>query len=92
MYGIGLASAVVIVAIALCHLPYLSVGWGVFGFLTKGYLAEEGISSGDKLWVLSLWRLVFGTAQGDVAVYAAVSAMILLFTALYIARRRNRTG
>ena len=82
---------VVIVAIALCYLPYLSVGWGVFGFLTKGYLAEEGISSGDKLWVLSLWRLVFGTAQGDVAVYAAMSAMILLFTALSIARRRNRT-
>jgi len=82
---------VVIAAIALCYLPYLSVGWGVFGFLTKGYLAEEGIISGDKLWALSIWRLVFGTAQGDVAVYTAVSAMILLFTALYIARRRSRT-
>lgn len=82
---------VVITAIALCYLPYLSVGWGVFGFLTQGYLAEEGITSGDKLWLLSVWRLVFGTTRGDVAAYAAVSVAILLFTALSVARRRNRT-
>ena len=35
---------VVIATIVLCYLPYLSVGWGVFGFLTKGYLTEEGIN------------------------------------------------
>ena len=33
---------VVIAVIALCYLPYLSVGWGVFGYLTKGYLAGRG--------------------------------------------------
>lgn len=82
---------VVIAAIVLCYLPYLSVGSGVFGFLTQGYLAEEGITSGDKLWLLSVWRLVFGTIQGDVAVYAGVSAAILLFMGLSVARRRNRT-
>ena len=60
---------VVIAAVALCYLPYLSVGWGVFGFLTKGYLAEEGISAGNDLWLLSLWRLVFGEHQGDVVAY-----------------------
>lgn len=81
----------VIAATALCYLPYLSMGWGVFGFLTKGYLAEEGISSGEKLWALAVWRLVFGTTQGDVAVYTAASAAILLFTVLLVTRRRNRT-
>ena len=52
---------VVIAAVALCYLPYLSVGWGVLGFLTKGYLTEEGIIAGNDLWLLSLWRLVFGS-------------------------------
>jgi hypothetical protein len=83
--------AVVIVLIALCYLPYLSVGWGVFGFLTKGYLTEEGISSGGDLWALSVWRLVFGTHRGDVAAYAVVAASVVLFMMLSAARRPDRT-
>ena len=82
---------VVIATIALCYLPYLSVGWGVFGFLTKGYLTEEGIISGNDLWVLFVWRLVFGAHRGDVAVYAVVAALILLFMMLSTARHPNRT-
>jgi alpha-1,6-mannosyltransferase len=82
---------VVVAAIALCYLPYLSVGWGVFGFFTKGYLTEEGIFSGNDLWVLSVWRLVFGAHQGDVVAYGAVAALILLFVTLSAARRPNRT-
>ena len=81
---------VVIAVIALCYLPYLSVGWGVFGFLT-GYLTEEGIISGNDLWLLSVWRLVFGAHHGDVAAYAVVAALILLFMTLSAARRPNRT-
>jgi hypothetical protein len=83
--------AVVITAIALCYLPYLSAGWGVFGFLTQGYLAEEGIASGKDLWLLSVWRLVFGTHRGDVAAYAVVAASIMLFMMLSAARRTDRT-
>jgi hypothetical protein len=82
---------VVIAVITLCYLPYLSIGWGVFGFLTKGYLTEEGIISGNDLWLLSLWRLVFGAHRGDVAAYAAVAASILLFMAFSTARHPNRT-
>ena len=82
---------VVTAVIALCYLPYLSVGSGVFGFLTKGYLAEEGIISGNDLWLLSVWRLVFGAHQGDVVAYVAVAALILLFMTLLIARRPDRT-
>ena len=82
---------IVIAVIALCYLPYLSVGWGVFGFLTQGYLTEEGIISGNDLWVLSVWRLVFGAHQGDVVAYAAVATLILVFVTLSAARRPNRT-
>jgi hypothetical protein len=83
--------AVVTAVIALCYLPYLSVGWGVFGFATNGYLTEEGIFSGNDLWLLSVWRLVFGTHRGDVAAYAVVAASIMLFMMLSAARRTDRT-
>jgi hypothetical protein len=82
---------VVTAVIALCYLPYLSVGWEVFGFLTKGYLMEEGIVAGDDLWLLSVWRLAFGAHQGDVVAYAIVAALVLLFTMLLAGFRSNRT-
>jgi len=82
---------VVIATVALCYLPYLSVGWGVFGFLTKGYLTEEALISGDDIWPLSVWRLAFGTHHGDVAIYAVLAASIVLLMALWAARRPLRT-
>jgi len=80
----------VIAVIALCYVPYLSVGSGVFGFLTKGYLTEEGISAGNDLWLLSLWRLVVGEHHGDVVVYIATAALILLFKGFAVARSPER--
>lgn len=80
---------VVIAAIALCYLPYLSVGWGVLGFLTKGYLREEGISAGNDLWPLLLWRLVFGEHHGDVVAYVVLAALVLLFMGLFVARKAH---
>ena len=82
---------VVIAAVALCYLPYLSVGWGVLGFLTTGYLTEEGISAGNDLWMLSLWRLVFGEHHGDVAAYIVLAALVLIFKGLSVARSSHRT-
>jgi len=82
---------IVIVVVALCYVPYLSVGSGVLGFLTKGYLTEEGISAGNDLWPLALWRLVFGEHHGDVAIYIAIAALILLLTGLSVARSPDRT-
>ncbi len=82
---------VVIAAAALCYLPYLSVGWGVLGFLTKGYLGEEGISAGNDLWLLSLWRLVFGEHHGDVVAYVATAALLILFMGLSVARKPDHT-
>jgi alpha-1,6-mannosyltransferase len=82
---------VVIAAVALCYLPYLSVGWAVLGFLTKGYLTEEGVSAGNDLWLLSLWRLVFGEHRGDVVVYVVLAALVLMSRGLSVARSSHRT-
>jgi hypothetical protein len=82
---------VVIAIMSLCYVPYLSVGSGVLGFLTKGYLNEEGISAGNDLWLLSLWRLVVGVHHGDVSAYVATAALILLFKGGSVARSPNRT-
>src|SRR5260370_36614200 len=77
--------------IALCYLPYLSVGWGVLGYLTKGFLTEGGISAGDELWLLSLWRLAFGEHQGDVVVYGVLAALVLVFKGVAVARSPHHT-
>lgn len=81
---------VVIAIITLCYLSYLSVGWGVLGFLTQGYLREEGISAGNDLWPLALWRLVFGEHHGDVVFYVAMAALVLLFAGLAVACSGDR--
>jgi alpha-1,6-mannosyltransferase len=82
---------IVIAVLVICYLPYLSVGWDVFGYLTKGYLVEEGISAGYELWLLSLWRLVFGEHRGDVMVYLALVALVLMFKGLSVARSPHPT-
>jgi len=82
---------VVIAAVALCYIPYMSVGWGVLGFLTTGYLTEEGISAGNDLWLLSLWRLVFGEHHGDVVAYVVLAALVLMFKGHSVARSSHRT-
>jgi alpha-1,6-mannosyltransferase len=82
---------VVIAVVALCYLPYVSVGWGVFGYLTQGYLTEEGIRDGNDLWLLSLWRIVFGERQGDVVAYVVLAGLVLLFKGVSVARRSDRT-
>jgi alpha-1,6-mannosyltransferase len=76
---------------ALCYLPYLSVGWGVLGFLTKGYLTEEGISAGNDLWLLSLWRQLVGEHQGDVVAYMVLAALVVVFKGLSVAQNYHHT-
>jgi hypothetical protein len=81
---------IVIATVALCYLPYLSVGWRVLGFLTKGYLNEEGIVAGNDLWPLAVWRLVFGEHRGDVVAYVVLAALLLLVVGLAVARSSDR--
>jgi alpha-1,6-mannosyltransferase len=52
---------------------------------------EEGIRDGNDIWLLSLWRLVFGEHPGDVVGYVVVAAIVLLFKGYSVARRSDRT-
>jgi hypothetical protein len=63
--------------VAACYAPYLSVGWGVLGFLTTGYLSEEAFDSGGAVWPLAVWRLAAGTLPFDYYVYLGASAALL---------------
>jgi hypothetical protein len=84
--------SLVLTAAAAAYLPYLSVGAGVLGFLTTGYVSEERIDSGDGFWALVAWRAVFDTRSGDVAVYGALALLVLGGLALRAASRRERTA
>ena len=64
--------AVFIAVVLLCYLPYLGLGRGVLGFLTTGYLTEEGVSSGEGFWIVMLLSFLFGNGLGVLIVYVAV--------------------
>ena len=81
----------VIAAVGLCYLPYLSVGTNVLGFLTKGYLTEEGISTGEGLWLLDLWRIAFGAHRADIVVYMTFAASLMMAFTVWIWTRPNRS-
>jgi alpha-1,6-mannosyltransferase len=83
------APAAVLATVALCYAPYLSVGWGVLGFLTHGYLGEEKIASGAYLWPLVVWRRLVGVLPGDVLAYGAGAAIVIAALALRPAFRRK---
>jgi alpha-1,6-mannosyltransferase len=68
--------ALVAATIALAYLPFLSVGWGVLGFLGTGYLNEEGIESGSGFWTLAALRPVLGGGSWPLHVYMAVAAVV----------------
>jgi hypothetical protein len=75
-----------IAAITLCYLPYLGAGKGVFGFLT-GYIAEEGIASGEGIWLTLLFQTLIGEIPGLTAVYALVAAIIMIWLGLRASAR-----
>lgn len=77
--------------IASAYLPYLSVGWGVFGFLTTGYVQEEGLASGWGFTLLRLFRESVGEWRYDTAVYVALSLATLGGLALRAGFRQERT-
>ena len=78
-------------AIMLAYLPFLGVGWGIFGFL-PGYLAEEGFASGGGgfyLWSVAKAVLPLDGVL-DIA-YVAAAACLLAALAAYVALRRTGT-
>lgn len=73
--------------IAVCYLPYIGAGTGVLGFLTTGYLAEEGHLSGDGYWLVAVMRAIAGPVPGLVGVYMVIAMTTLGALALRTALR-----
>jgi len=70
----------------------VSVGWGVLGFLTAGYLREEGLDTGGSVWGLAAWRQVAGILPGDHVAYLVGSALILVAMSFAAARRAQQVS
>jgi hypothetical protein len=81
----------VIAAIVLCYVPYLGAGRSVFGFLT-GYVAEEGIASGEGIWLTLLIQTLIGKIPGLTPIYALVAAIIMIRLALRASRADATPG
>jgi hypothetical protein len=75
--------------VALAYLPYLSVGLGVFGFVS-GYIEEEGFASGNGFKLLWLVQQATGPLSYGRAVYLAIVLFVLGTLALRVALRTDR--
>jgi hypothetical protein len=80
----------VAVTFALAYVPYLSVGWGVFGFVSS-YVQEEGLASGNGFKLLWLLQQLTGPLHYGAASYLAVSMVILAAMALVVGFRSDWT-
>jgi alpha-1,6-mannosyltransferase len=83
-WGMPLAVAA---TIALCYLPYLGAGRGVLGFLTVGYLAEEGFADGHGFWLVRLAQAALGKAPGLTVTYLIVALGVMAWLGLRAACR-----
>ena len=81
----------VVAAIAACYLPYVGAGRGVLGFLTAGYLSEEGLTSGEGIWLVTLAHAAFGKVPAFATVYTIAAAVIMSALGLRIAFGAERT-
>ena len=81
---------VVLAVMVACYAPYLSVGWGVFGYLTAGYLREEHFETGRDIWLLALWRQIAGVLPGDTYIYLGLATVILAAMGLRVSLRKLR--
>jgi alpha-1,6-mannosyltransferase len=85
------APLAIVAAIVLCYLPYLGAGRAVFGFLT-GYVAEEGIASGEGIWLVALVQASGIHLAALPAIYAVTAATIMIALGFRIAWRDEPTA
>ncbi len=69
----------IIATVAVCYLPYLGAGKGVLGFLSSGYLSEEGLTTGEGLWLPTLVQAFIGKAQWFTVLYAVAAAALMIW-------------
>lgn len=77
------------VAVAL-YLPYLSVGWGVLGFLPT-YLGEEKLDTGEGFWAVAAVEWLVGAHSWLQPAYLAFGAGVLGWLTLRLAFAADRS-
>lgn len=77
-------------AVALAYLPFLGVGWRVFGFL-PGYAAEEGFAGGAGFYLLSLARLAIPALSAQLYIAAAMLVLAALGLFVLFGRRSQNS-
>jgi hypothetical protein len=72
-----------LVTLALLYAPYLGAGRAVFGYLS-GYADEEGLRSGDGIFLWSLLRSCFHLPEHAVQYFAPLAAVLMLAVAVWL--------
>ena len=67
-----------VVTLAVLYVPYVTVGWRVFGFL-GGYVSEEGVENGHGIFLLQLLSSVVALPG-----WAAVAYIVLALSVLAV--------
>lgn len=80
---------VAVATVIACYLPYLGVGWGVFGFL-GGYATEEGLTAGNAFWLVDVAHHLVAT-QLWLWLYLAAAAVTLGWRAFHAAFNSERS-
>jgi hypothetical protein len=75
----------------LAYLPYIGVGGErVLGYL-PGYMSEEGMTSGDRYFILALARRLFGGFQIPRAAFFALALCVLLALTIVSLRKLGQS-
>lgn len=73
-----------VVTLAVLYMPYVAVGWRVFGFLA-GYVSEEGVETGHGIFLLQLLSSVVTLPGWAAAVYIVAALGVLAMLAAWFA-------
>ncbi|MBV8840421.1 MAG: DUF2029 domain-containing protein [Alphaproteobacteria bacterium] len=80
----------IVATVLVCYAPYLGAGKAVLGF-TGGYLAGEGIASGDGILRGALIQSWLGPVPGLVLAYVLMAAAIMIALGLHYRFDPQRT-
>jgi alpha-1,6-mannosyltransferase len=80
----------VLLTIAVCYLPFLSVGSRVIGFVPQ-YVAEEGLNSGAGFRLVAMVQKLTGPIPHAATAYVALFAVVMIALALAAGFRRDRS-
>ena len=69
--------------VLICYAPYLGAGAGVLGFVSGGYIAEEGLATGSGIWLVALLQSFTGPVSTLAPAYLVMAAVAMLLLGLH---------